>query len=312
MKLHHIRDVVAVAERGSLRGASRHLNVVQSSITRSIRELEQELGATLFERKASGAVLTPIGEAFVRRAKGIQLDVLRAREEVEQMKGSMAGSVSVGLSTAPHIALLPRVMEPFRRRYPEVKLRVSEGPFPSLEARLQNGSLDFYVGPLVEGTPTLDLLVERLFENRRIIVGRRGHPLGFATSLAELADARWIASTVTFDTDAEFYPLFERYGLQKPRIAAQADTALSLIALSAGSDLLALLPQQWLAFLAATDLVQQIPVSETLPAPPICAVRRARLPLTPAAEHLCDLLKRAALHHARRLPGQGPPDIRGS
>ena len=305
MKLHQIRDVVAIAERGSLRSASRHLAVAQSAITRSVRDLEQELGATLFERHASGAVLTPVGEAFVRRAKGIQLDILRAREEVEQMKGSTVGSVSVGLSTAPHIALLPRVMEPFRRRYPEVKLQVSEGPFPSLEARLQDGAVDFYVGPMIEEEQHVDLVVERLFENRRIIVGRRGHPLGFATSLVELADARWIASSVTFDSDAEFGPLFERHGLPKPHVAAQADTALSMVALCAGSDLLALLPQQWLEFLAATELVQQIPVKEILPAPPICAVRRARLPLTPAAEHLCDLFKRAALNHARRLPGQG-------
>ena len=299
--------MVAVAERGSLRSASRHLNLAQSAITRSIRELEHEFGAALFERRATGAILTPVGEAFVRRAKAIQLDVQRAREEVEQMKGAVAGGVSVGLSTAPHIALLPRVMEPFRRRYPDVKLKVSEGPFPSVEAGLQNGTLDFYIGPFMEEAQPVELLVERLFENRRIIVGRRGHPLGFATSLAELGDARWIASSVTFDIDAEFYPLFERYGLPRPRIGAQADTALSMIALSVSSDLLAILPQQWLEFLAATDLVQQIPVREVMPAPPICSVRRARLPLTPAAEHLCDLFKRAALNHARRLPGQGAP-----
>ena len=302
MKLHHIRDVVAVADRGSLRSASRHLNIAQSAITRSIRELEQELGAMLFERRANGAVLTPIGEAFVRRAKGLQLDLERAREEVEQMKGAVAGSVSIGLTTAAHIALLPRVVAPFRRRYPDVKLRVSEGPFPIAEAGLQNGTLDFYIGPFMEAATPVELIVERLFENRRIVVARRGHPLSFATSLAELSDARWIASSVTLDSDAEFYPLFERHGLPKPHIAAQADSALSVISLCAASDLLAILPQQWIEFLTTTEIVHRIPVQEVLPAPPICSVRRARLPLTPAAEHLNDLFRRAASNHARRLP----------
>ncbi len=307
MKLHHIRDVVAVAERGSLRSASRHLNLAQSAITRSIRELEQELGAMLFERRAKGSVLTPIGEAFVRRAKGIQLDLERARDEVEQMKGEAAGSVAVGLSTAAHIALLPRVVEPFRRRYRDVKLRVSEVPFPIAEAGLQDGTLDFYVGPFAEKSAPVELITELLFQNRRIVVGRRGHPLSFATSLADLADANWIASSVTSDSEAEFYPLFERHGLPKPRIVAQADSGLSGIALCASSDLLVILPQQWTEFLASTAVVQQIPVKEPLPAPPIYSVRRARLPLTPAAEHLLDLFRRAAGSHARRLASNAAP-----
>ena len=301
MKLHHIRDVVAVAERGSLRSASRHLNVAQSAITRSIRELEQELGAMLFERRAKGAVLTTVGEAFVRRARGIQLDLQRARDEVEQLKGAAAGSVAVALSTAAHIALLPRVVEPFRRRFRDVRLKVSEAPFPIAEPGLQDGTLDFYVGPFAEKSAPAELIAEKLFDNRRIVVGRPGHPLGFATSLADLIDADWLASSVTANSEAEFYPLFERYGLPKPRIVAQGDSALSCIALCASSDLLAILPQQWTAFLDATQIVQQIPVKEVLPAPPIYCVRRARLPLTPAAEHLLDLFRRAAGNHARRL-----------
>ena len=125
--------------------------------------------------------------------------------------------------------------------------------------------------------------------------------MSFATSLADLADANWIASSVTSDSEAEFYPLFERHGLPKPRIVAQADSALSGIALCASSDLLVILPQQWTELLASTEVVQQIAVRESLPAPPIYWVRRARLPLTPAAEYLLDLFRRAAGGHARRL-----------
>ena len=306
MKLHHIRDVVAVAEKGSLRSASRHLNLAQSAITRSIRELEQELGAMLFERRAKGAVLTLVGEAFVRRAKGIQLDLQRARDEVEQLKGATAGGVAVALSTAAQIALLPRVVEPFRRRFPDVRLKVSEAVFPIAEAGLQDGTLDFYVGPFAEKSTPVELIAEHLFDNRRIIMGRRGHPLGSAISLADLVDAQWMASSVTSNTEAEFYPLFERYGLPKPRIVAQTDSALSGIALCASSDLLGILPQQWATFLASSEIVQQIPVKEPMPAPPIYCVRRARLPLTPAAEHLLDLFRRTAAIHGRLLASTAP------
>ena len=56
MKLNQLRDLVAIVEHGSLRGAARHLNVVQSGLTRSIRNLEHELGHPMFERDARGRV----------------------------------------------------------------------------------------------------------------------------------------------------------------------------------------------------------------------------------------------------------------
>ena len=61
MTLNQIRNVVAIAERGSLRSAARFLGVTQPSITRSIRELEHGLGVVLFERKATGMTLTLMG-----------------------------------------------------------------------------------------------------------------------------------------------------------------------------------------------------------------------------------------------------------
>ena len=128
--------------------------------------------------------------------------------------------------------------------------------------------------------------------------------LARATSLGDLIGAHWICSSIAFDTDAVFHPVFDAHGLDRPQIAAQTETALSTVVLVASSDLLALFPQQWLEVLAATETLQRIPVREVLEAAPICVMRRIRLPLTPAAEHLCDLFKRAALNHARGLAEQ--------
>lgn len=66
--------------------------------------------------------------------------------------------------------------------------------------------------------------------------------------------------------------------------------------LAVTSDLLAMLPQQWLGFAQRTRLLQQIRLAEELAAPAICMVHRVRLPLTPVAEHLSDLLQRAAVN----------------
>lgn len=298
MKLSQLRHFETVAELGGLRRAARHLGVAQPAITRSIRDLEHELGATLFQRNASGMTLTPIGEAFAKRSAVVRLELDRARDEVQQLKGISAGSVSIGLSTAPHVSMLPKVLEPFRRQYPNVRLRIAEGLFPAIESSVRDGSIDFYVGPLSEESAAGDFVVEQLFENERIVLGRRGHPLSDATRLTDLRDAQWVATSVTLSSEAELTPLFEREGLPSPVIAVEAQSALSMIVVAASSDLLAMLPRQWLDFAASSGLLTHIPIDRPIAAPAICVVRRSRLPLTPVAERLCDLFRRAALNVA--------------
>lgn len=70
-------------------------------------------------------------------------------------------------------------------------------------------------------------------------------------------------------------------------------------------DLLIMVPEQWLTYSLATELLTVIPVREPLPASPICMVTRTRLPLTPAAEHLTDLFRRASLHYVRARRERG-------
>src|SRR5690606_36016246 len=99
------------------------------------------------------------------------------------------GHISVGLSTVSHLSLLPRALDAFRARYPEVFLDFAEGPFPTMEAALKDGNLDFYVGPLPETALSKELTLEKLFDNERVILARKGHPLAAATSLRDLVDA---------------------------------------------------------------------------------------------------------------------------
>jgi LysR family transcriptional regulator, regulator of abg operon len=296
MKFSQIRDVIAVSERGSLRAAARHLGLAQPAVSRSIRELEHELGVSLFERSARGVVLTPMGEMFVRRAKASQNELRQATDEIAQSKGGTAGTVGAGLSTASHLSLLPGALAHFRKRYPDVLIKLSEGLFPSLEGALKDGELDFYVGPLAETPPAQEFLVEKLFDNTRLVFCRRGHPLAGSTSLAELTATEWVSTSVTASSDAELTPLFRSLGLPAPQIAIHAPSALSMVMTVANSDLLMMLPEQWRASPLTRELLDCVPIREILPAPTIYIVRRARLPLTPAAEYFTDMIRRSAEH----------------
>lgn len=295
MKLNHLRDVLAVAERGSLRAAARHLGVAQPALTRSIQELERELGVPLFERQPTGVVVTRMGELFVRRANAVRSELQRAREELEQIRGETHGRVSVCMSTVPHIALLPYALPAFRARYPDVHLDMNEGLYPMVETSLRSGIVDVYIGP-PPAEPRSEILVEKLFDNTRVILCRKGHPLAHARTLRELIDAQWLSTSVFLKADEELAPLFNEYGLPAPRLAVQAHSALTMLVAMAYSDLLAMMPVQWTEFALTRDALQKIDVVEPLPAPPICISRRAGLPLTPAGEYFCDMIRRASAH----------------
>lgn len=291
MKLNQLRDVEAIAERGSLRAAARHLGLAQPALTRSVHELERELEAPLFERRARGMMLTPMGEAFLRRAKAILSEVRRARDEVNQLHGGTRGSVVAALSTAPLIGQLPGALRPFRTRYPNVQLHLIEGLYPTIEAGLKDGSTDFYIGPQPERSLPLELMQETLFENTRTILARKGHALANARSLRELSKAEWATTSITHRAEEELGQLFHSHGLPPPRLALQSQSALTLIVCLANSELMAMLPIEWTRFPLIDRSLVQIAVKEKLPAPPIVVIRRKGLPLTPAAEAFVDLMR---------------------
>ena len=302
MKLSHIRDVLAVAEAGSLRAASRQLGITQPSITRSIRDTEHELGVTLFIRRANGVTLTEMGEIFTRRATAVQSELRRVREELEQAKGNHVGQVSVAMGIASSIALMPAILPGFQKTYPHALLKVTESLFQPIEHDILSGEIDFFVGPLDQMLSTTSLLVEKLFDNRRVVVARQDHPLAGATTLAELRGARWIRpSFSTRYGEADFETMFERAGLPQPEIVMHTRSALATLLAVSHSDLLTVLPTQWLDFSHTAERVQAIALTEALHSAPVCIVRRGDMPLTPLAEHLCDLTRKAGLNYGMKL-----------
>lgn len=299
MKFNALRDFLAVAERGSLRGAARQLGSAQAALSHSIQELEKDLGVPLFERNSRGVSLTPMGEVFLRRARSVVEDVRRAREEIEQLRGQVHGRLAIAMSSVPHLALYPGALRAFRQRYPEVRLDIMDAVYPRVEGRLLDGSLDFYAGPAPADTAA-GLAVEKLFDNTRVVVGRKGHPLAGARSLKELAGAEWITSSVTHKAEEEIGPLFRQHGLPPPRLVMSSHSTLTFLTSMVYSDLLMVLPIQWTQS-PLLGLVQQIPVRELIPAPPICLVARGGMPLTPAAGYFCDMLRREA-HRVAQPP----------
>lgn len=305
MNFNNIRDILAVVEHGSLRAASRHLSITQPSITRSIRNAENELGQPLFTRHTHGVTLTEMGHRFVERAKAIQSELRHIAEDAEQSEGRFTGQVSVAMSAAASLALLPAIQSRFEQDYPEALLKLSEGLLQPIEKDIFSGDVDFFVGPVYENLNTTALYVEKLFDNKRIILARNGHALAGAKTLEALRDAHWIRPSFSSTRDeADFEAMFEQAGLPLPHVVTHCRSAMMTFLAVANSDLLTILPIQWLDFVPASERLVAIDLEQNLQAAPVCIVRRSELPLTPLAERLCDITRKAGLNYGRRLAGE--------
>ena len=293
LKLHHLRDFVAIAEARSVRGAARALGLAQPALTRSLRELERHLGVQLLERHARGVVTTAEGDRFVLRARAALEEVRRGQEEARQFAGDMHGHVTAALSSAAILALLPAAFPQFRRECPGVRLRLLEGAFPTVEKRLRDASVDFYVGPRPQGVDRQAFRIETLFANERRIVVRQGHPLRHVRSLRALTDADWVLTGLHARTEQELEEQFEAYGIPPPRMPTLVDSLLGLLTLLTTTDAVALLPRQCVDSPMFRGAVCAVPIRESLAAPDIVAVMRSGMPLTPAADLFLTLLGRA-------------------
>lgn len=134
-----------VARLGSIRRAAVQLNVAPSSISRMIAQLEEEIGAALFERVARSLKLTSAGELLVYHARASVTELVKACAEIDDMRGLRRGSVSIAAVESVTRGLLPDVLAAFWARHPEVSVDVrATGSRQALEA-VQEGECDLAV-----------------------------------------------------------------------------------------------------------------------------------------------------------------------
>lgn len=113
-----------VARLGSIRQAALSLNVAPSSISRVIRQMEEEFGTPLFERVRQRLKLTSAGELLLYRARTALSELGRACNEIDQLHGLHRGTVSIAVVESVARGLMPRALEAFWSKHPDVSVDV--------------------------------------------------------------------------------------------------------------------------------------------------------------------------------------------
>lgn len=180
-----------VMEAGGFTKAAAEIGYSQSSVSQTVRALEQELGVTLIARRRDGLALTADGRQFMPYIQAIASAERALEQKQREMEGLENATVSIGTFTSVSRRLLPRWMEDFKKIYPGVKFILRQGEYTSIARLIRDDKLDL---GFVSTEVIRDLETRTLHRDEMMAVLPRDHPLAALESipLSRLAEERFI------------------------------------------------------------------------------------------------------------------------
>jgi LysR family hca operon transcriptional activator len=198
MELRHLRYFVAVADAGSLTvAAQRMLHTSQPSLSRQIRDLEDELGAQLLTRGARGIELTPAGRAFLDHARLVLSQVEAAAEAARRVAHPAKPCFVMGFLTGHELTWMPEALQILRDELPNIDVMISSQYSPLLADGLSKGKIDAAFLRREQGAP--DLAFRLLVKEPLVVVLPSNHRLAAlkAISPGDLAGETFVSVSAT-------------------------------------------------------------------------------------------------------------------
>lgn len=181
------RYFLAVAETGSVRAASRHLNVAASAISRQLIQLEESLGVALFDRSGRSLALSPAGTVLLRGLRATAQGHENTLDELSALKGLKRGLLRIATVESISVSILPDMLLGFATQYPGIEVAVTVAGSEAVTALVRDHQADlgFTFNPV--SLESLEAVVSRDLHLGAIMAP--GHPLAGAQklSLAECA-----------------------------------------------------------------------------------------------------------------------------
>ena len=263
MELRHLTVFVAVAEEASFTRAADRLHLVQSAVSASVRGLERELGAALFDRTTRRVELTDAGDALLPEARQVLAAVNAAREAVDQVSGGLRGTLRLGTmqGQAMRAVSVPRLLARFRAEHPGVEVHVSHvGGSVLMADQVRAGRLDLAFVSLPERRPS-GLTLTRISREQMQIACPKGHPLATRAEvdLEALADEPFIEFPEGWGTRMATDRAFAAAGVRRTIVYEVNDVA-SVIEFIANGLAVALIAP---SLLIAGDEVALVPSAAT-------------------------------------------------
>lgn len=241
MLARHIRYFQAVAEHLSFTKAAAALHVSQPALSQLIKQLEEELGAQLFDRTGRTTRLTDAGKAYLQYVRRASQELREATRAIHDVSDLSRGSLRLAVTPTFTTYLVGPLVEAFHSRYPKITLNVREISQENIEEMLLAGELDVGIAfgdvnsPDIDATPLLD-------ETLALVVSTR-HPLAKAKSvdLQALSTESLVLLSKEFATREQIDSYCRKHGI-RPKVLMEANALGAVIEIVRRTPLSTLLP----------------------------------------------------------------------
>lgn len=219
VSLSQLQMILTIAECGSVTRAAEILNRPQPSVSRTLKEVEDQIGAQIFNRSTRSFSLTDHGQVVIRHARSIVAEMRHAKDELAILNERLLNRVRIGVHSIASASIVVPAVARFKEIVPEAHLEIDEDQTQKMLPPLRHGEYDFLVATLpdeaVEG-----LTFEPLLASRLGIFVRKQHPLAEAKeyAFADLVRFPWIYPLPHALRAKEMENLFSLNSVRKPEV----------------------------------------------------------------------------------------------
>lgn len=295
LELRDIEYFAAIAKHAHVGRAAEALRLTQPALSKSLRRLEQAVGAKLVKRTPKGIELTPEGATLESHVRQLRISLADVAREISDINAGRSGQVRLGAAPGVVDDLLLSACSAFVKEAPNVTLTVIVAANDTLLPALRNAELDLILCG-VPSPPPDDVLHEPLLEDELVVFASARHPLALRkrVSIAEIALEHWAMTVLNAQEPNLPQKALEDNGVRHPKVMMKTSYLPLRDQVVARSDLLGVSSRRYLHHLAGRLAVVELPVPELKRKRCVAVCYRRQAYLSPAARRLIALLKSTA------------------
>lgn len=261
LRLRHLNLLISLAETGSISDTARLAHTTQPGLSKWLKDLEEDVGAALFERHSRGLRPTAQGQLLLGHAQRILSEMNRAQHNLEALQEGSSRVVAVGTSPASAPSLVPEAIMRFLEMHPKSRVELQESTMNALLERLEQGQLDVVVGRLDNYAPRVTLCSEMLYSEPLRVIARPDHPLASRVRLSwdDLYAYDWIVWPQGTPIRSKLDTALTQAGRKPPAYRVESSSQMGNLWLLQHSDMLSIGSERVAAHLAASGLVTSLP-----------------------------------------------------
>jgi LysR family cyn operon transcriptional activator len=243
MLLRHLRYLLAVADHGGFTRAAEALHVSQPTLSQQIRQLEDTLGVSLFDRTSRTVKPTDAGEAYIECARRVLVELAAGKRALHDVKDLSRGSLRLAMTPTFMAYLVGPLVRDYVARFPNIHLQIFELSMDDIEARLANDSLDIAIAFSQVRSADIES-IPAFTETLGVMVGR-DHPLyesNSGLSAEDLAQLEFALLAQDFVTRTRIDEYFAQAQIT-PKVVIEVNSVNTLLEIIRHTAIATILPE---------------------------------------------------------------------